>query len=164
MTLVPRQSFRADRSLEEQLALRIEQKEALEAKAAAGEEIDAAELEKRKGQAERLTAQLGSSGVLFFRQIDADGSGKVDRAELLNALKILPRPEGSFKKVPLDDIVKTLDVRREEEAEEEAHHRKRNVDEGRKEGRKEGMNGRLAGLLLTSTNQRNNERCALLCG
>jgi hypothetical protein len=42
--------------------------------------------------------------------MDSDSSGKVDRQELLNALKVLPRPEGSFEKVPLEDIIKTLDV------------------------------------------------------
>jgi hypothetical protein len=72
--------------------------------------VDEEELKKRTEQTEALTTQMGSAGVMFFRQMDTDGSCKVDRQELLNALQALPRPEGSFKKVPLEEIIKTLDV------------------------------------------------------
>jgi len=52
-----------------------------------------------------------SPGLLVFRQIDADGSGTVDRAELQALLGKLPRkkPAPGVEFVPFEEMVKLFD-------------------------------------------------------
>mmetsp|Transcript_14245 Transcript_14245/g.33718 ORF Transcript_14245/g.33718 Transcript_14245/m.33718 type:complete len:369 (-) Transcript_14245:58-1164(-) len=74
------------RSLEEQLALRMQQRDDCEARAQKGEDVET-ELEKRHKQVALLQSQLGLAGVIVFNQLDLDGSGKLEREELLRAIK-----------------------------------------------------------------------------
>jgi len=62
---------------------------ALEAKADKTDE-ESAQLAEHKAKIDKINASIGSSGLAVFRQIDADGSGKLDRAELLAVLKAIP--------------------------------------------------------------------------
>ena len=75
--------------LEESLALRLDQKSGLEAKKASGEAVDEEELAKLAARCAEIQAQVGSAGVKVFRQLDQDGSGKLDRPELLRAIKVV---------------------------------------------------------------------------
>ena len=57
-------------------------------------------------QIESITGQIGSAGILVFRQIDLDRSGKIERKELLRVLKHLPKPEkAEGPKMSIDDII-----------------------------------------------------------
>ena len=74
-------------------------------------------LERRRGERARLEAAVGSVGSRVFRQIDRDGSGKIDRAELIGLLKALhknTRRSGSLDDegagLSLDEILGRLDV------------------------------------------------------
>lgn len=90
---------------------------------AAGDALDDAgkeKLAKKTKQAEKLRTTVGTAGVAVFRQIDADGSGKIDRAELLKILKDLPGidggaavikdVEGAAASEPVDVVLAALDV------------------------------------------------------
>ena len=83
-------------SLEEELAT-------LQERAANGASRDG-----DKEEIERLTGVVGTVGLTVFRQIDADGSGKIDRKELLAAVKHLNKytPE---EKLDIAEILKILD-------------------------------------------------------
>jgi Ca2+-binding EF-hand superfamily protein len=62
---------------------------ALEAKTEKTDE-ETAQLVELQVRIAKINASIGSSGLAVFRQIDTDGSGKLDRAELLAALKAIP--------------------------------------------------------------------------
>jgi len=78
-------------SLEARLDVLVTRAAPLEAALAEGAEADE-DLASLRKQIAKLRATVGSAGVAVFRQFDADGSGKIDRAELLTALKQLPAP------------------------------------------------------------------------
>jgi Ca2+-binding EF-hand superfamily protein len=104
-------------SLEARLDVLVTRAAPLEAALAEGAEAgeDLASLRK---QIAKLRATVGSAGVAVFRQFDADGSGKIDRAELLCALKQLPAPvmpEGEAGPtmpwaLQIEEMVAALDV------------------------------------------------------
>ena len=70
------------------------------------------ELQKLRKQIAKLRDTVGSAGVAVFRQFDSDGSGKIDRSELLAALKALPKPKAvpGAKRMSMDEIIAALDV------------------------------------------------------
>jgi len=97
-------------SLEERMANLSAEAEPLEAKAAAGEELgeaDKATLEDLRSKIAKIKASVGSAGLSVFRQLDADKSGKIDRAELMALLKALPAARAQKG---LDGWVAELDV------------------------------------------------------
>ena len=57
-------------------------------------------------QIESITSQIGSAGILVFRQIDIDRSGSIERGELTKFLNDLPNPG---KQWDIDGIIGTLD-------------------------------------------------------
>ena len=64
-----------------------------------------------------LRETVGSAGVAVFRQINLDGSGKVNRAELIAVLKVLPKPPMNedpdapkVKRMTIEEIIAELDV------------------------------------------------------
>ena len=86
--------------------------QSLEAQVAALEERRAAGAE-RPGDADeldRLRGVVGTVGLTVFRQIDADGSGKIDRQELLAALKHLNRYSTPDRKLDAGAAIAALDV------------------------------------------------------
>ena len=58
-----------------------------EAAAPAPDEAQAARLAGLRQQAAELQSAVGTAGLTVFRQLDADGSGKIDRDELCRALR-----------------------------------------------------------------------------
>ncbi|GMI24646.1 hypothetical protein TeGR_g5360 [Tetraparma gracilis] len=90
-------------SLEERLAVLQEKKRK--------EGVSEEDMAKYDKQIASITAQIGSAGVIVFRQIDLDHSGKIDRKELLRVLKQLPKPENATgPKMSIEDIIAALDV------------------------------------------------------
>ena len=85
-------------SLEDRLAKLITDVAALEAKESLEEE-EQGKLHTKKRQIEGLKETIGLAGVLVFKQIDTDNSGKIDRAELMTMLKTLPKPPDATKTV-----------------------------------------------------------------
>ena len=94
-------------SLEDRLAKLITDVAALEAKESLEEE-EQGKLHTKKRQIEGLKETIGLAGVLVFKQIDTDNSGKIDRAELMTMLKTLPKPPDATKTV--EELVAVLDV------------------------------------------------------
>ena len=77
------------KSLEKSLEEALEAAAVLEAKAEKTDE-ETAQLAELQAKIEKYNKSVGSSGLAVFRQIDADKSGKLDRAELLEVLKGIP--------------------------------------------------------------------------
>ena len=94
-------------TLEERLEQLIGQVQALEAKGDLDEE-EQGKLHVKKRRIETIKESIGMAGVLVFKQIDADNSGKIDRNELMTMLKQLPKPPDATKTV--DELVAILDV------------------------------------------------------
>ena len=90
------------------LEARVEQLLA-EAAAPAPDEAQAARLAGLRQQAAELQSAVGTAGLTVFRQLDADGSGKIDRDELCRALKELPKTDPAFAEISIDDVMKALD-------------------------------------------------------
>ena len=74
-------------------------------------------LEKQREMIANLRETVGSAGVAVFRQINLDGSGKVNRAELIAVLKVLPKPPMNedpdapkVKRMTIEEIIAELDV------------------------------------------------------
>ena len=80
-----------------------------EAAAPAPDEAQAARLAGLRQQAAELQSAVGTAGLTVFRQLDADGSGKIDRDELCRALKELPKTDPAFAEISIDDVMKALD-------------------------------------------------------
>ena len=56
---------------------------------------DAQKIERLRQQIAQIEGLVGTAGLAFFRQIDLDASGSVDRAELLAALKAIPMAQAA---------------------------------------------------------------------
>lgn len=78
------------KSLEKTLEECLAQAAALEAKGDASNEEEKTQLAEVQAKIAKINESIGSSGLAVFRQIDSDGSGKLDRAELLAVLKTIP--------------------------------------------------------------------------
>jgi len=96
------------RSLPEQLAKLMGDAKKLEASGA-----DPSKLEETQKAVESLRSKgvAPSPGVLVFSQVDVDGSGSVDRAELQKLLEKLPKkkPAPGVEFVPFEEMLKKLD-------------------------------------------------------
>ena len=67
-----------------------------------------AKLESKRNDVSKLRAKIGSGSIRVFEQIDADKSGKIERADLMKILGELPgTQEGEDN---LDGLIKALDV------------------------------------------------------
>jgi Ca2+-binding EF-hand superfamily protein len=107
------------KSLEHRLHEYLEVATQLEAAAAAANgdvpAEDAAKLAELRGKIADIQAQVGTAGITVFKQIDADGSGKVDRAELLGVLRALTTAHfadaaaDAAEAISIDAVLKELD-------------------------------------------------------
>lgn len=94
-------------SLERQLELLLAE---AEERRAAGAPDDDARLVAIAAEAAGLQSAVGTVGLSVFRQLDQDGSGKIDRDELLRLLKQLPREDAAAEAaLDVDEVMQALD-------------------------------------------------------
>ena len=96
-------------SLEARIEQLLAEAAALEEAAPEPDEAQTAHLAALRQQAAELQAAVGTAGLTVFRQLDSDGSGKIDRDELVRALKELPKTDPAFAEISIDDVMNALD-------------------------------------------------------
>jgi len=67
-----------------------------------------AELERKQADVSQMRARIGSGSIRVFEQIDADKSGKIERADLMKILGELPGDQEGEDNLP--ELIKALDV------------------------------------------------------